>query len=193
MAGFRRYYKKRRYSKKRHYKRKRYSAAYRKGYWKAKRVDRRKSGVGNKVGIYYAELGCKIYISRRKYKTMKVYARLMVNCHLYDHNHKDNSGANNTNDIKGHVQYSKRDYRKMIHHVIIRMLQTNWYHNWYMQKNLGLAEQAYHVLTHEANQSRIVPGIKNVEHTVEKIGEHALSSVKSMFSVKSVASVMPIL
>lgn len=163
MARFRTFRRRRPYRTRRSY-RSRYGRyrrrgtriAYVKGEKKAYRKCRKLSGMINKVGIYFPELGAKVFVSRKKFNVMYNYAKLIVHRIINKHAHHEHEHPigplNRIHELemyrirKGMVK--RAQYRRMINHVLVQMVKKNWYSLWYSFKNDQLAEQAQQLLHH---------------------------------------------
>nr|UOF78960.1 hypothetical protein [Cressdnaviricota sp.]UOF81297.1 hypothetical protein [Cressdnaviricota sp.] len=156
-VGIRRggYYKSSRFSR-RYRTKSKFRRTFIRGEKKGFRLAKRKSGSIGKVGVYFPELGAKVYVSRKKYKVMRTYAKLIVNYVVHHHQKRRTDmevlGENHHDmeeivaDLNKYKRVPWREYRRMVNHVLVQMIKKNWYQRWYAERNEDLAKQAEHVL-----------------------------------------------
>lgn len=164
--------------KKKHYSKKRYS---KKRYSKKRYYKKRYSKRHGKVGIYMQAQEATMYVSRRKYKVMHYYAKLIVKHeHSKRRHHVGPKQATETYEEHHHKKklhrITKRDYKKEVNMVLQHMLNTKWFHRWEILKEAQLAEAAVRSLDKKHHPHHNVGGEPShaTEHEIGKMAGIAM-------------------
>nr|UOF76689.1 hypothetical protein [Cressdnaviricota sp.] len=169
---------------------------YKSKYYRRKSIQKRKFGTYGKVGIYIPSFGAKLYISRKKYRVMHSYARLIANDIIARHHmtaeemQVENQAVNQHALVhhKSHARMNRKEYFKLIRFIMVRMITNNWYHLWYLNRNHANATHAAAVLEHGKQYGRITEKeelqklggaihnpVKDVEGLFNKVGKSFLN------------------
>lgn len=182
MAYYRRRHHRRRRSFKKSYRRKSYRRRY------------RKSGGYGKIGVYFAELGAKVYISKHKWRVMHLYAKLIAHSIINRHAHHANASHMQvetalTQPHTRKVKVHKGEYKRLVNHIMCQMIKKNWYSLWYDYKNQKLTSEAQKVLQdarthahiHGTDIGKHIPGIPHIgKISLSSLGQDAESIFRNL-------------
>lgn len=99
-----------------------------------------------RVGVFMETFGGKVYISRRKYKVMSHYAKMIIRNHIHEHHHHLHHG---TFTSEKHVERHKKAHKLMrkkfyslVRQLIQKMILQGWYAHWQHKKEMAIAKEA---------------------------------------------------
>ena len=134
-----------------------------------------------KVGIYMQAQEATLYVSRRKYKVMHYYAKLIVKHeHSKRRHHVGPKQVGETYEEYHHKKklhrITKRDYIREVKMVLQHMVNTKWYHRWELMKEAELANAAAKSLDKNHHPHHNVAGEPNhaTEHEIGKMAGIAM-------------------
>lgn len=93
-------------------------------------------------------VGATMYISRRKYKVIDYYAKLMIRCHVHKKHHEvlKEPTTMNLEKHRKHKKLLTKNYKTLVRLTKEKMVLRDWYAHWQYWKEKDLAEKAEHVL-----------------------------------------------